>query len=161
SESRRAPSKSGSMPLMGDAGARPGLTWKTAPMRQRAQKTWNALANLRCITALAVAIAVLDGSATWQAAQADEITRLRAAVIATNIPGAPAISQVGTFLNVAAPPTQCAHPIPTFFPSFIQPGAILDPKGILVGSRSNFGAPSAAEVGQDGSFLSIDPSQQV
>jgi hypothetical protein len=35
---------------------------------------------------------------------------------------------------------------------------VLDPNRILVGSRSNFGAPLALEVGQEGSFLSIDPS---
>jgi hypothetical protein len=35
---------------------------------------------------------------------------------------------------------------------------VLDPKRILVGSRSNFGAPLALNVGQEGSFLSIDPS---
>ena len=30
----------------------------------------------------------------------------------------------------------CAHPIPTLFHSYIQPGAVLDPNRILVGSRS-------------------------
>jgi hypothetical protein len=35
---------------------------------------------------------------------------------------------------------------------------MLDSKRILVGSRSNFGAPLAVGVGQEGSFLSIDPS---
>src|SRR5262249_8664756 len=84
-----------------------------------------------------------------------------AQVIATNIPGASAIAQVGTFIS--GPPTpfgSCTlpHPIPTNFPSFIVPGAVLDPNRILVGSRSNFGAPLAPEVGQEGSFLSIDPS---
>jgi hypothetical protein len=37
---------------------------------------------------------------------------------------------------------------------------VLDPNRILVGSRSNFGAPLALEVGQEGSFLSIDPNAQ-
>jgi hypothetical protein len=41
---------------------------------------------------------------------------------------------------------------------FIKTGAVLDPNRILVGSRSNFGAPLAFGVGQEGSFLSIDPS---
>src|SRR5262249_15701754 len=67
------------------------------------------------------------------------------------------VSQVGTFLNNPVPPA-CAHPIPTLFPSYIQPGAVLDPNRILVGSRSNFGAPLALGVGSEGSFLSIDPS---
>jgi hypothetical protein len=35
---------------------------------------------------------------------------------------------------------------------------VLDPNRLLVGSRSNFGAPLALNVGQEGSFLSIDPS---
>jgi hypothetical protein len=35
---------------------------------------------------------------------------------------------------------------------------VLDPNRILVGSRSNFGAPLAMGVGEEGSFLSIDPS---
>ena len=38
---------------------------------------------------------------------------------------------------------------------------MLGPNRILVGSRSNFGAPLASGVGQEGSFLSIDPSAPV
>src|SRR5262249_30468797 len=93
----------------------------------------------------------------WQEAQAQAITQINARIIATNIPGASAISQVGTFLNNPVPPA-CAHPIPTLFPAYIQPGAMLDPNRILVGSQSNFGAPLAIGVGTEGSFLSIDPS---
>src|SRR5260370_7749136 len=70
---------------------------------------------------------------------------------------ASAISQVGTFLNVP-PPGACSNPIPSKFPSYIQPGAVLDPNRMLVGSQSNFGAPLAIGVGPEGSFLSIDPS---
>jgi hypothetical protein len=110
-----------------------------------------------CIMALAAGIAFVDGDATWRAARAQEVTDIDARVVAINIPGASAISQVGKFLNVP-PPGACANPIPTKFPSFIQPGAVLDPKRILVGSRSNFGAPLAIGVGLEGSFLSIDPS---
>jgi hypothetical protein len=79
-----------------------------------------------------------------------------------NIPGASAIAQVGTFLS--GPPTpfgQCflPHPIPGFSNGdFIKTGAVLDPNRILVGSSSNFGAPLASGVGEEGSFLSIDPS---
>jgi hypothetical protein len=101
-------------------------------------------------------IAVLDGGAAWRAARAEAIQRLEARVVAINIPGASAIAQIGSFLNVP-PPGACANPIPSKFPSYIQPGAVLDPNRILVGSRSNFGAP-LAEVGQEGSFLSIDPN---
>src|SRR5260370_35467102 len=70
---------------------------------------------------------------------------------------ASAISQVGTFLTVR-PPGACSNPIPSKSPSYIQPGAGLDPNRILVGSQSNFGAPLAIGVGPEGSFLSIDPS---
>jgi hypothetical protein len=109
------------------------------------------------IFALAAAIAIFGGDAAW----AQAIPRLDARVIAINIPGASAVSQVGTFLS--GPPTpfgQCTlpHPIPTSFPSYIQPGAVLDPNRILVGSPSNFGAPLAVGVGQEGSFISIDPN---
>jgi hypothetical protein len=108
------------------------------------------------VMALAGGIAVVDGDAAWQAARAQAITHIKARVIATNIPGASAISQVGTFLNSHDNPGACSYPIPTNFPTYIQPGAVLDPNRILVGSRSNFGAPGS--LGQEGSFLSIDPS---
>ena len=115
------------------------------------------------ILALVTGIVVIDGKAAWT----QGIPRLDARVIAINIPGASAVSQVGTF--IPGPPTpfgQCflPHPIPGFFlpggnpGDFIKTGAVLDPNRILVGSRSNFGAPLALNVGQEGSFLSIDPS---
>jgi hypothetical protein len=85
------------------------------------------------------------------------VPSLKARIVAVNIPGASALAQVGTFLNVP-PPGACANPIPSKFPTYIQPGAMLDPKRILVGSTSNFGAPRAVGVGRQGAFLSIDPS---
>ena len=96
----------------------------------------NGIISLSGIMALAAGIAVLDGSATTQAARADEIAGLRAAVIAMNIPGASAISQVGTFLNVQPPPTppQCAHPIPSFFPSYIRRARYWTPSGSWSGA---------------------------
>jgi hypothetical protein len=114
------------------------------------------------ILTLAAGIAVCGGGAWPQT-----ITNVNARVIALNIPGASAISQVGTFLNnseICATKSDGTtilfpHPIPTLFPLFIQTGAVLDPNRILVGSRSNFGAPLALGVGSEGSFLSIDPSQ--
>jgi hypothetical protein len=108
------------------------------------------------LMALAAGTVVVDGDAVWRAARAQGIAGIDARVVAINIPGASAIAQVGTFLNVP-PPGACANPIPTLFPSYIQPGAVLDPNRILVGSRSNFGAPLAAGTGSEGSFLSIDP----
>ncbi len=109
------------------------------------------------IMAVTAGIAVLGGEIAWPAARAQTtVPGLEARVVAINIPGASAIAQVGTFLNVPPPP--CGRPIPTFFPSYIQPGAVLDPNRLLVGSQSNFGAPLAMGVGEEGSFLSIDPS---
>jgi hypothetical protein len=91
---------------------------------------------------------------------ADEIQSLNARVVAINIPGASAISQVGTFLN--SEQGACGgSPIPTHFQSYITQGKVADPSRILVGSRSNFGAPPLTGVGQDGSFLSIDPNVPV
>jgi hypothetical protein len=100
----------------------------------------------------AAGVTVLHGIIARRAVAAPAIS---ARVVAMDIPGASAIAQVGTFLN---DPQACAHPIPTNFPSYIQSGAVLDPKRILVGSRSNFGAPLAIGVGQEGAYLSIDPS---
>jgi len=107
------------------------------------------------ILPLAAGITLFEGAC--QTAWAQAITNINARVIAVNIPGASAISQVGTFLNNPVPPA-CAHPIPTLFSSFIEPGAVLDPNRILIGSQSNFGAPLAVGAGTEGSFLSIDPS---
>ncbi len=121
-------------------------------------------ANLPSIMALAAGITVAHGDAMWHTARAQPISNIRARVIAVNIPGASAISQVGTFLLNTPPLVMCnatvafPSPIPTSFAPFIQPGAVLDPNRILVGSTSNFGAPPAIGVGAEGSFLSIDPS---
>ena len=107
--------------------------------------------------ALAAGIAAIGGLAAPQGARAQGVPSLEARVVAVNIAGASALAQVGTFLNVP-PPGACANPIPSKFASYIQPGAMLDPKRILVGSTSNFGAPLAVGVGRQGSFLSIDPN---
>ena len=111
------------------------------------------------VIALTAGIAVVGGEGGWRAVWAEGIFAVDARIVAVNIPGASAIAEVGKFLNVP-PPGACANPIPSKFPSYIQPGAVLDPKRILVGSRSNFGAPLAANGGQEGSFLSIDPNGQ-
>jgi hypothetical protein len=113
--------------------------------------------NLPGVMALAAGIVVADGDAAWQAARADAITGINARVIAVDIPGASAIAQVGTFLP--GPFCGSPTPIPSKFQNFITDGAVLDPNRILVGSRSNFGAPLADGVGPEGSFLSINPSK--
>jgi hypothetical protein len=104
-----------------------------------------------------MALAAGLAGSTGNAADAQRIPAINARVIAVNIPGASAIAQVGTFLDVP-PPGACANPIPSKFPAYIQPEAILDPVRLLVGSSSNFGAPPAIGVGRPGSLLSIDPS---
>jgi hypothetical protein len=110
----------------------------------------------RCVVASVLAIGAGMALVSGDTAEAQAIQSLNARIVAVNIPGASAIAQVGTFLS---DPMACARPIPTLFPSFTQPGAMLDPKRLLVGSQSNFGAPLATgDVGQEGSFLSIDPS---
>src|SRR5215471_11985748 len=72
-------------------------------------------------------------------------------IVALGIPGVSAIAPVGVFL-----PGGPIHDNPKFA-AFTQPGRVLDPARILVGSRSNFGAPLANPGQQEGSFLSIDP----
>ena len=72
-------------------------------------------------------------------------------VVAFGIPGASAISQVGVFL--AGSPI---HDNPVLA-ELTQPGRVLDPTRLLVGSRSNFGAPTAHADQFEGSFLSVDP----
>jgi hypothetical protein len=128
------------------------------------------MTQIRCtvlgILTLAAGIAVCGGGAT-RAAWAQTIPQVNARVVAINIPGASAIAQVGTFLGPKPPPVtfpfSCTlpSPIPGFMNGdFIKTDAVLDPNRILVGSRSNFGAQLAIGVGQEGSFLSIDPSAQ-
>jgi hypothetical protein len=73
-------------------------------------------------------------------------------VMAVGIPGASAIAPVGTFL-----PGSPINSNPVLA-AFTQPGRVCDPTRILVGSRSNFGAPKANPDQAAGSFLSIDPS---
>src|SRR6266699_6877074 len=65
----------------------------------------------------------------------NETPVLRGRIVAVNIPGASAISAVRTFL-----PGGPIHDKPAFA-AFTQPGKVLDPARIQVGSTSNFGAP--------------------
>jgi hypothetical protein len=107
--------------------------------------------------------AALASECGWGKAQAQGVTGVDARVVAKKIPGASAIAQVGTFINgrtLTSGDQTCANPspIPLKFPTYTQPGAVLDPARLLVGSTSNFGAPLPASGGLRGSFLSIDPS---
>jgi hypothetical protein len=77
--------------------------------------------------------------------------QIRGRIVAMGIPGASAISPVGTFL-----PGGPIHDKPAFA-AYTAPGKVLDPARILVGSTSNFGEPLANAGQLPGSFLSIDP----
>jgi hypothetical protein len=107
---------------------------------------------------LAAGIVALGGLAAPRTVGAEPVSRLAARVVAIGIPGASALAQIGTFLDVP-PPESCANPIPSKFPDYIKLGAVLDPNRILVGSASNFGAQRAIGAGAEGSFLSIDPNR--
>jgi len=76
-----------------------------------------------------------------------------ARVVARGIPGAGAISQVGTF-HRSSP----IHDKPAFA-AFAAPGMVLDPARLLVASSSSFGAPLARPDDAPGSVLSIDVNQ--
>ena len=112
---------------------------------------------------VATGVAILASEALWQQALAQAVVDIDARVIAINIPGASAIAQIGQFVLPTAgylEPGHCTNPspIPTKFLRYTQSGQVLDPNRILVGSSSNFGASLATGVGQQGSFLSIDPT---
>ena len=89
------------------------------------------------VVALVAVIGIVKGET---AALAQKIPALEARVVATNIPGASALSPVGTFLNSQA---ACARPMPTLFHRISYQGRCSIRTEILVGSRSNFGAPLA------------------
>lgn len=104
---------------------------------------------------LAIAVLLFVGSGNFArftvAADDDDAPALRGRLVAVGIPGASAISAVGTFL-----PGGPIHDNATLA-AFTQPGRVLDPARIVVGSTSNFGEPLARADQLPGSFLSIDP----
>lgn len=71
-------------------------------------------------------------------------------MIATGIPGAGAVTEVGDFLRGSP-----LHDNAALSP-FAQAGKVLDAKRVLVASTSNSGAPLAKD--PEGSVISIDPS---
>src|SRR5262249_35211699 len=79
-----------------------------------------------------------------------QISFLEGRIVAAGIPGVSAVAPVGTFLPNG--------PIPLNFAAYTQPGKVLDPTRILVGSTSNFGEPLSDPNQLPGSFLSIDPT---
>jgi CxxC motif-containing protein (DUF1111 family) len=75
---------------------------------------------------------------------------LQAAVVASGIPGAGAIAQIGVFHK--------GGPFAAGFAPFTQAGRILDKTRLFVASTSNFGAPLARPLEAPGSILSLDVS---
>jgi mono/diheme cytochrome c family protein len=76
--------------------------------------------------------------------------QLHATVVATGIPGAGAIAQVGVFHK--------GGPFAAGFAPFTLAGRILDRNRLFVASTSNFGAPLARPDDAPGSILSLDVS---
>jgi hypothetical protein len=109
-----------------------------------------AVAMLAGVT-VAVGLTVVGGTGVSFAYEGDNVPRIDGRVIASGIPGASAVSPVGTFL-----PGGPIHDNPALA-AFTQPGRVLDPTRIMVGSSSNFGAPKANADQLPGSLLSIDP----
>jgi hypothetical protein len=101
---------------------------------------------------LAVTCAAATGSPTASiTARGEQPPFIDARVVASGISGASAISPIGTFL-----PGSPINSNPELR-ALTAPGRVLDPTRIVVGSRSNFGAPKAHADQFEGSFLSIDP----
>lgn len=90
------------------------------------------------------------GAPGVDAVSAHDTPALNAQVVATGIPGAGAICQIGTF-HLGGP----FHDNAAFSP-FTAPGQILDGKRLLVASSSNFGAPLGRADQAPGAILSID-----
>jgi hypothetical protein len=120
-------------------------------VRQRARNR-GLLAAIAAASSLAVMCATAAGSPTASTtAREPSLPFIEARVVASGIPGASAISPIGTFL-----PGSPINSNPDLR-ALTEPGRVLDPTRIVVGSRSNFGAPKAHADQFEGSFLSIDP----
>jgi mono/diheme cytochrome c family protein len=87
-----------------------------------------------------------------QTADILNVVPIEVQVVATGIPGAGAIAQIGTF-HLGGP----FHDNPSLSPA-TAPGEILDRPRLFVASTSNFGAPLAREDQAPGAILSIDVS---
>src|SRR5215813_13371311 len=87
---------------------------------------------------------------TGQTVTSLNVLPIQAQVVATGIPGAGAIAQIGTF-HLGGP----FHDNPALSPA-TAPGEILDGQRLFVASSSNFGAPLARTDQAPGAILSID-----
>ncbi len=116
------------------------------------------------IEALVLAIALAgcgtgtDSAGSETESQANDLSlrdpffmpQIRAQVVAQGIPGAGAITQIGTF-HRGSP----IHDKATLNPS-IAPGMVLDPQRLFVASSSSFGATLSRPAEAPGSVLSLD-----
>ena len=103
------------------------------------------------LSACAAALASIVATSASVASAQKEAPFIDGRVVASGIPGASAVSPIGMFLPDSPINSNPALAVLT------QPGRVLDPTRIVVGSRSNFGAPRANADQFEGSFLSIDP----
>src|SRR5690242_15975529 len=94
-----------------------------------------------------------SAAVTARADDADRVPVLEGRIVAAGIPGVSAISQIGAFLPGGPIHDKLA------FAAYTQPGKVLDPARLLVGSTSNFGEPLSDPGQSAGAFLSIDPSE--
>src|SRR6476646_4794146 len=99
-----------------------------------------------------ISILALTVFVAGQTGNSLNVVPIEATVVATGIPGAGAITQVGTF-HLGGP----FHDNPALSPA-TGPGQILDRPRLLVASSSNFGAPLARTDQEPGAILSIDLS---
>lgn len=120
---------------------------------RRGQHRWHT----RVITLCLTVVLHLLGANPRHLAQAQETattgapSTLVGRVIAVGVPGAGALSPVGTFH-----PGGPIHDKPEFA-VFTRSGAVLDPARLLVASTSNFGAPLAQPNTPPGAILSLAP----
>ncbi len=118
---------------------------------ERVKRTTRCRAIVALAAAVCVATVMVGGTTPSVAAEQGSVPFIDGRVVAVGIPGASALSPVGRFL-----PGSPINSNPELA-ALTQPGRVLDPTRIVVGSRSNFGAPEANADQFAGSFLSIDP----
>jgi mono/diheme cytochrome c family protein len=104
------------------------------------------------IIVVSISILALTSFVVGQTGDSLNVVPIEATVVATGIPGAGAITQVGTF-QFGGP----FHDNPALSPA-TGPGQILDRQRLLVASSSNFGATLARPDEAPGAILSIDLS---
>src|SRR5437016_3159441 len=97
-------------------------------------------------------ILALAALVAGQTGDSRNVVPIQAQVVATGIPGAGAIAQIGTF-HLGGP----FHDNPALSPA-TTPGGILDRQRLFVASSSNFGAPLARMDQAPGAILSVDLS---